>query len=112
MTRRQFVAASAASSALAVSRQTSASTPAAATSREHYLLRRYTMRTGPQTTLTEHFFSEALIPALNRLGHTPVGAFKLDIGPETPAFYLLVPGASVEGRTLSRRCRALLVRAC
>ena len=96
MTRRQFVAASAASSALAATRQSAASTPAAATPREHYLLRRYTMRTGPQTALTEHFFTDALIPALNRLGHTPVGAFKLDIGPETPTFYLLVPAASVE----------------
>jgi hypothetical protein len=26
----------------------------------------------------------------------PVGAFKLDIGPETPAFYLLIPSSSVE----------------
>ena len=27
---------------------------------------------------------------------TPVGAFKLDIGPETPTYYLLIPATSVE----------------
>jgi hypothetical protein len=99
MNRRQFVAATAASSALAATGGSAASAeqaPVDTKPREHYLLRRYTMRTGPQTALTERFFSEALLPALNRLGHTPVGAFKVDIGPETPTFYLLVPGASVE----------------
>jgi hypothetical protein len=103
MHRRSFLAASAASSALALSGRAGAQAlPSASTdlsnanSREFYLLRRYTMRTGPQTALTEHFFAQALLPALNRLGHTPVGAFKLDIGPETPTFYLLVPGESVE----------------
>jgi hypothetical protein len=107
MTRRQFVASTAASSALAVAlRSASASHASAAAApdaapmdtkpRGHFLLRRYTLRTGPQTALTERFFADALLPALNRLGFTPVGAFKLDIGPETPTFYLLIPGASVE----------------
>jgi hypothetical protein len=95
MNRRQFVTSGAASSALAASRRAAAA-PAEAKPREHYLLRRYTMQTGPQTVLTEHFFSNALIPALNRLGLTQVGAFKLDIGPEMPTFYLVIPGASVE----------------
>jgi hypothetical protein len=27
---------------------------------------------------------------------TPVGAFKLDIGPETPTYYLLIPTTSAE----------------
>ena len=46
--------------------------------------------------LDQNFFEHALIPALNRLGITPVGAFKLDIGPETPTYYLLIPATSVE----------------
>jgi hypothetical protein len=101
MNRRNFLAATAASSALAVSGRSAAATPAdsATKPREHYLLRRYTMQTGPQTALTEHFFADALIPALNRLGLNSIGAFKLDIGPETPTFYLLIPGTSVETLT-------------
>ncbi len=68
--------------------------PAAGT-REFYHLRRYDLQMGPQTALAEHYFSEALVPALTRLGVGPVGAFKLDIGPQTPSYYLLVPGSSV-----------------
>lgn len=66
----------------------------AAPAREFYHLRRYALQMGPQTALAEHYFSDALVPALTRLGFGPVGVFKLDIGPETPAYYLLVPGTS------------------
>jgi len=96
MHRRQFITAAAAGSALAISGKSGLASPAKGKSREYYQLRRYTLQTGPQTELTEKFFADALIPALNRLGFTPIGAFKLDIGPETPTFYLLIPGASVE----------------
>ena len=64
--------------------------------REFYLLRKYSLQTGPQLSLTQNYFEHALIPALNRLGSNPVGAFRLDIGPETPTYYLLVPSASLE----------------
>ena len=40
--------------------------------------------------MTEKYISEALIPALAKRGG-PVGAFRLDIGPETPTFYVLIP---------------------
>src|ERR1700691_3047892 len=63
---------------------------------EFYQLRKYTLQTGPQLALTQNYFEHALIPALNRMAITPVGAFKLDIGPETPAYYLLIPATSVE----------------
>ena len=68
--------------------------PSAPVAREFYHLRRYSLQMGPQTALAEHYFSDALLPALSRLGFGPVGMFKLDIGPETPTYYLLVPGAS------------------
>jgi len=57
-------------------------------------VRRYALKSGPQTKLTEDYFGGALIPALGRMGMGPVGAFRVDIGPETPVFYLLVPGGS------------------
>jgi hypothetical protein len=99
MERRQFLAASIATSALTLAGELAAQTPAvpsAATPREFSQLRRYTLQQGQQTKVTEGYSSDALIPALARMGLGPVGAFRLDIGPETPAFYLLIPGSSVE----------------
>jgi hypothetical protein len=95
MERRQFLAATLAASAAAAVPGAAAQTPAGRT-REFYLLRRYNLQSGPQTRLTESYFSDALIPALGRMGMGPVGAFRLDFGTETPAFYLLIPGSSVE----------------
>jgi hypothetical protein len=95
MPRRRFHAASITDSALASAHATGAST-APLPGREFYQLRRYNLLRGPQLKLTESFFSGALIPVLARYGMGPVGAFKLDIGPETPAYYLLIPGPSIE----------------
>jgi hypothetical protein len=95
--RRTFLTASLASAALATAHKAGAAQdPAAPTAREYYLIRRYQMQAGPQTKIVESYFGDALIPALTRMGMGPIGAFKLDYGPETPAFYLLIPGRSVE----------------
>ncbi len=100
MKRRHFLAASIAASTLAAAGETFGQTyaPQASASprREFYQLRRYNLLSGQELRLTESYFSGALIPAVGRLGLGPVGAFKLDIGPETPAYYLLIPGPSVE----------------
>jgi len=95
MERRQFLTASLAASAVAATGQASAQT-SAGPAREFYLMRRYNLQSGPQTKLTESFLSDALIPALGRMGMGPVGAFRLEFGNETPAFYVLIPGPSVE----------------
>ncbi len=101
MNRRSFLSSTLAASALSLTGSASAE-PAAAgqtsgkASPEFYELRRYQLASGPQTKLTSTYFAEALIPALNRLGITPVGAFSLDLGPGTPAFYLLLPSPSLE----------------
>jgi len=95
MQRRQFLAASLAASAASLAREAAAQTPAGA-AREYYQLRRYQLQAGPQTKLTESYFGDALVPALSRLGMGPVGAFSLNFGQETPAYYLLIPSASVE----------------
>lgn len=63
---------------------------------EFYELRKYTLRNGPQLALAQGYFERALIPALNRLGCSPIGTFKLDVGPETPTYYVLIPSTSVE----------------
>lgn len=63
---------------------------------EYYDLRRYQLVSGPGTKLTDNYFSGALIPALNRLGIGPVGAFSVYFGPDTPAYYLLMPSTKLE----------------
>lgn len=94
MERREFVTSAVAMAGMAMSGSEAwASVPA---SREFYQVRKYALQTGPQLALAQNYFEHALIPALNRMAMSPVGAFKLDIGPETPTYYLLVPATSVE----------------
>jgi NIPSNAP len=94
--RRTFLTASLASAALAAARAGEAQPPATSNAREYYLLRRYQLQAGPQTKIVESYIGDALIPALSRMRMGPIGAFKLDYGPETPAFYVLIPGRSVD----------------
>ena len=93
MQRRSFLTAALATSASALVPSASAQ---ATSSREYYQLRKYTLRNGSQGKLSDQFFSTALIPALNRLGLSPIGAFKVQFGPQTPTTYLLIPGTSLE----------------
>jgi hypothetical protein len=91
--RREFVTSAIAMAGAALSGGERA---IAQSAREFYLLRKYTLQNGTQLALTQNYFEHALIPALNRRGVTPVGAFKLDIGPETPTYYLLIPASSID----------------
>ena len=100
MERREFLTASLAASALALAHPSEAQTPSPA--REYYEIRKYHLQSGPQTKLTDNYVANALIPALNRLGIAPVGAFNLTYGPETPTLYLLLPGANLETLVTSK----------
>ncbi len=51
---------------------------------------------GRRLKLADAFWADALIPALNRMGFSPVGVFRLDVGQGTPTYYVLIPGSSVE----------------
>jgi hypothetical protein len=105
--RRRFLTSSLAASALALTKQGNAQAPAEAaaqaaaeaasgSAREYYELRKYYLQTGPQTKLADSYLADALIPALNRIGMSSVGAFNLEIGPEAPTLYLLIPSTSLE----------------
>jgi hypothetical protein len=93
MERRRFLAASMAASTLAMTGDMAAQVASSAPQgpRQFYQLRRYALQQGPQAKLVESYFADALIPALNRMAFGPVGALRLDIGPETPSYYLLIP---------------------
>jgi hypothetical protein len=100
MDRRHFLSTSVTGSALSLagaataSPQSSNDGPKAAA--EYYDLRRYQLASGPGTKLTDQYFAGALIPALNRLGIGPVGAFSIYFGPDTPAYYLLLPSTRLD----------------
>src|SRR5438309_10848397 len=99
MQRREFVssALATAGAATGVAAFGAETGPEGGPHQEYYQLRAYSLRTGPQLALTQGYFERALIPALNRLKMGPVGAFKLDIGPETPTYFVLIPSHSAEG---------------
>ncbi len=91
MDRRKFLSASLATSAAAMTG--GAAMAHADQAREFYQIRRYSLQTGPQQKLTENYVGGALIPALTRMGMGQhVGAFRVDIGPETPTYSVLIPG--------------------
>lgn len=94
--RRNFLKAALATSATALGSVAQAQNSDAGSSHEYYQLRKYTLRSGPQGHLADQFFSGALIPALNRLGLSPIGVFRVDFGPQTPTTYVLIPGSNLE----------------
>jgi hypothetical protein len=64
---------------------------------ELYLWCQFIVRTGTQPRRLAEFLEGAWIPALNRLGHKPVGVFEVVFGLPTPGVFVLVPFASFEG---------------
>jgi hypothetical protein len=103
MHRRAFVASSLVAPALAAAK--SALLPAepaglqattAGQGRQYYELRRYHLRSGPGVKLANSFLQDAFIPAANRLGVKPVGAFNVVVGPSSPSLYVLLPTTSLE----------------
>ena len=100
MDRRTFLASSLAASTLSLASagdlvaQTGSTADASAP--EYMDLRRYHLTSGPGVKLTSDFFADALIPALNRLGIGPVGAFSVYFGPDSPSYYLLMPSSKLE----------------
>jgi hypothetical protein len=96
--RRRFLTSSLAASTLALegANLLKAQQPSSGAGREYYELRKFHLEQGPQSKLTNTYVEHALIPALNRLGISPIGAFNLDLGPETPTLYLLLPSTSLE----------------
>ncbi|WP_260706124.1 NIPSNAP family protein [Edaphobacter flagellatus] len=95
MQRRNFLKAALATSAASFA-ATAEAQSSATNAREYYQLRKYLLRSGPQPKLADQFFSTALIPALNRLGLSPIGVFRVEFGPQTPTYYVLIPGTNLE----------------
>ena len=61
-----------------------------------YLWRQYVLRTGTQLGRLADFLQNAAIPALNRLGHSPIGVFEVTFGLPTPTVFVLTPSSSID----------------
>lgn len=99
MNRRKLLASTLAASALArpeVFSSLAAAQPDASPSREHYELRFYHLRRGTQPKLMDEFLENVAIPAWNRLGISPVGVFRVTVGPQNPSVFVLLPSKSLE----------------
>jgi NIPSNAP protein len=56
---------------------------------EFYVWRHYQLHNGTQPGRMASFLREAAVPALNRLGHKPVGVFEVVAGVQAPAVFML-----------------------
>jgi hypothetical protein len=61
-----------------------------------YEWRQYSLRTGTQPRRLADYLQNALLPALNRLGYTPVGVFEVVFGLPSPTMFVLTPFASAD----------------
>ncbi|HXY41957.1 MAG TPA: NIPSNAP family protein [Vicinamibacteria bacterium] len=96
MERRAFIAASTASAAaFAVPHEAAAgdagSGQGGAPRTTLIELRRYALHTGTMATRFGAYVKDALVPALGRAGHAPVGVFNVMMGAASPSLYLLLP---------------------
>ena len=94
MVRREFLAGLPVLPAAAAGWQSSGG--AAQTAPQIYEWRQYSLRTGTQPRRLADYLQNALIPALNRLGHTPVGVFEVTFGLPSPTVFVLTPFASAD----------------
>jgi hypothetical protein len=62
-----------------------------------YEWRQYSLRTGTELRRLDDYLQTALIPALNRLGHTPIGVFQVTFGLPTPTVFVLTPSMPSAG---------------
>jgi hypothetical protein len=63
---------------------------------EFYIWRQYVLRAGTQPRRLADYLQSALVPALNRLGHRPIGVFEPVVGVATPTTFTLTPAATLD----------------
>jgi len=98
MKRRQLLKSSIATSALlslSCVAPKAATTKSEAANRQFYELRVYRLKSAEAQSLLDSYLEKAAIPAWNRLGATPVGAFT-EIDAKDAAVYVVIPYPSIE----------------
>jgi hypothetical protein len=95
MFRRDFLAALPMLPALG---QGQATPPGADTSPPStYEWRQYALRNGAGARRLDDYLQNALVPALNRIGHAPIGVFQVTFGMPTPTTFVLTPSTAAGG---------------
>jgi len=98
MKRREFLKTSATAASLATMTAACATTGsskhASAKSNQFYELRLYHLASAGDQAMLDGYLERALIPALNRIGSNPVGAFTETEGKQGPGVYVVIPFAS------------------
>jgi hypothetical protein len=95
MERRDFLTAALGTAFVAAEGGAGAQTPGAPAAPEVYVWCQYVLRQGTQGRRLAEFL-QAAIPALNRLGHSPVGVFEVVFGLPSPSVFVLTPSSSLE----------------
>ncbi len=110
MNRRDFVAAAGGASLLPTlghAEDAAQGTPPGGGAPQVLELRRYRLKFGPMEARFADYQKNVLLPALNRLGVKPVGAFSVLVGPDAPAVHLLLPHPNADSAlTLAARLGA------
>jgi hypothetical protein len=101
MKRREFLAASCLAGVASISQNVRGDTQPAS-SRTAIELRRYDFSSQEKATRFAQFLAAAFVPAMNRIGVQPVGAFA-PLESETSQLYLVLPHESLESAAASRR---------
>jgi hypothetical protein len=96
MRRRTFLKTSSLAGAAALSGGSGLGAFAPAAAREFYELRVYEMPTGNRKAVLNDYLAKAAIPAWNRIGIGPVGAFNVVSGANALMLYVLVPYPDME----------------
>src|SRR3954471_4564606 len=97
MHRRHFISSTLGATFMAASSNTSGQTPTTTRTPEFYMWRQYVLRTGTQPARLAEYLQSAAIPALNRLGHSPIGVFEVTFGLPSPTVFVLTPSVSLDG---------------
>jgi NIPSNAP len=106
MNRRDFLTSSIAATGVAGLHMDTGMAQTQPAETEYYELRRYHLRVGPMVQRMNEYLKDVSIPALNRAGAKPIGAFTVQFGVESPAIYLLLTHRSIQDfATLSTRLR-------
>ncbi len=97
MERRHFIVSTLGATLMAASNNASSAQAQATTAKtpNFYLWRQYALRTSQLGRLAD-YLQNAAIPALNRLGHSPIGVFEATFGLPTPTVFVVTPSPSLE----------------
>ncbi|MBW7998172.1 MAG: NIPSNAP family containing protein [Candidatus Glassbacteria bacterium] len=98
MKRREMLISAAAVAAAPLAACAQGSGSKGGDARQYLELRKYLLMPGRKKEQFVQFMANAAVPALNRIGVSPVGAFTVQYGQNTPAaaLYVLVPYPSLE----------------